>query len=82
MITRFLKWWNTPRPFRAWAVRHNSTFSHDAWCKVVSNSRGRPVPLCFNCVGPFRSEVECDEFCDHANHGMAGKIKLYCEAKL
>jgi hypothetical protein len=30
-------------------------------------------------MGPFRSEVDAEEFCDHANAAACGRVKYYAE---
>lgn len=74
MIRKFLAWWRG-QP-RAWAVFMIDAYQKGGpysghWVKAVSwrepphdprVAEGRPI-------GPFRSEVDCDEFIRNANPG-------------
>ena len=62
---------------KIWAYRSDSS---SPWTKVVSYEKPPTYNHCYSMiVGPFRSEVDCEEFCDFNNisdsHGY--KIKLY-----
>lgn len=50
--------------------------THNIWTKVVSYKRPAAMFDWWR-VGPFRSEVDCEEFCDKANSARCGKVKLY-----
>ena len=70
---------------RAWAVQiimnWTDTKVYLKWTKVVSTCR--PVPMeypgrywvKFGIQGPFRSEVDCDEFVDKANGVVSAEQK-------
>lgn len=53
--------WRAPQPPKIWAV-----YERGRWCKVVTFSKPAVVSW-HDRRGPFRSEVDCDEFCDAAN---------------
>lgn len=56
---------------KVWAV-----YDYTRWTKVVSYVK----PYVFvesNLRGPFRSEVDCEEFCDLTNKAKYGKCLLY-----
>lgn len=78
MIGRFLCWlwraliWRHHPVSRVWAYRD----SRCVWHKIVSLYR--PAEFWSDGVqGPFRSEIDCEEFCDHANAPLANKVRLY-----
>lgn len=68
MILNLWRRWQEPK---AWAVFY--AIQTHKWVKVVS--RRRPVHVLWDlfgpgldkCVGPFRSEVDCEEFIEKAN---------------
>jgi len=63
---------------RAWAVNTDSFGPHGGrWTKVVSPSKPNIRGPFFTAIGPFRSEVDCEEFCDHENQKLSGWIKYY-----
>lgn len=72
-IKRIVK--REPPPFKAWAV---FDAYGDVWVKVVS--QGPPTTMYpWRLVGPFRSEIDCEDYCDRANTGLSGKYRLYNE---
>lgn len=64
---------------RVWAVK---PFDSHIFSKVVTYNKPDAGP--FGCVlGPFRSEVDCEEFCDHSNISANNifNIKTYSPIK-
>jgi len=63
MLGFFKKLFSKQEPaFKIWAY----SSQHEPWVKIVSTKK--PFADCLNrVVGPFRSEVDCEEFCDKAN---------------
>lgn len=49
------------KPMKIWAFRSFGC----PWVKVISSSK--PVSDVAPVIGPFRSEVDCEEFCDQSN---------------
>jgi hypothetical protein len=67
-------WWPWKRKtFKPWAVFDQENHT---WNKVVSTEK--PVAL-FNhwTQGPFRSEIDAEEFCDRNNAARFNKVYLY-----
>ena len=56
-----------------WAVRDSSSMT---WHKVVSYERPTAM-FSWYLVGKFRSEVDCEEYCDRANIALCNKVKFY-----
>ena len=52
-----------PQP-RVWALWLNG--EPGGWLKVVALEKPT-ASLPINLIGPFRSEVDCEDFCDRAN---------------
>ena len=78
IFARIFKWFSTARQPKIWAVR--SKYDGSAWSKVVSISRFAPVERSnFDCAGPFRSEMDCEQFCDHSNCDLLKHVLNYDE---
>jgi hypothetical protein len=77
VLNRMLKWWKrtttrtTTRQPEAWAVKYHG---YRAFNKVVQYGKPNSEYGTNVVVGPFRSEVDCEEFCDRQNSVY---IKLY-----
>ena len=60
---------------KVWAYQPDSG---SLWTKVVSYERPPTYSHCFSrIVGPFRSEVDCEEFCDFNNSKYTSSVKKY-----
>lgn len=62
-----------PLPLQVWAYKEYA-IGH-VWAKVVSPYR--PGRTADHVVGPFRSEVDCEEFCDRQNTPYGHQPKPY-----
>lgn len=61
MFRRVVKWWRSRKEPKVWAVYH-----HGIWAKAVTYKK--PYSWFSEyVVGPFRSEVDCEEYCDKRN---------------
>lgn len=61
------------RQWQVWAIQD---FHNRSWHKVVAFSEPTPeVPHML--YGPFRSEIDCEEYCDRRNLAMIGKVRRY-----
>jgi len=57
---------------RAWAVEENGV-----WIKVISCEKPCTIADTSYLRGPFRSEIDCEDFCDKANLAKVNKFTLY-----
>ena len=70
---RILRWFFEPAQPRCYAVlafkeKDGLEYKDGRWIKVVTYKEPRRFNgLIGEVVGPFRSEVDCDDFCDQAN---------------
>jgi hypothetical protein len=60
-----------PRPQQVWTVEINNV-----WHKVVSSEKPNTI-LPQYCMGPWRSEVDAEEFCDRTNTKWANQVAFY-----
>ena len=79
MLETFKRWFFKPKQPKVWALR-NATYP--IWNKVVSHSK--PVGWLYDHVqGPFRSEMDCEEFCDRANtFTRTREVPMYSDVKV
>jgi hypothetical protein len=61
MFHKIKNWWNARKQPRVWA-----TYLHGRWVKSVTY-RKPSTYFPDHLMGPFRSEVDCEEFCDMRN---------------
>ena len=67
MFKKIKTWWKNRKQPKVWAVK---MFARP-WVKAVTYKKPKPPMSRDDVVGPFRSEVDCEEFCDHANNSLS-----------
>ncbi len=78
MFKKIKTWWKNRKQPKVWAVK---MFARP-WVKAVTYKKPKPPMSRDDVVGPFRSEVDCEEFCDHANKYMPQSLhKQYTREK-
>jgi hypothetical protein len=78
MLKRLAKWLRKVLAVEPgiWAIMD---FNTKTWHKVVIYAEP-VVEFQFCRTGPFRSLLECEEYCDRRNRAMTGRVKLYLES--
>jgi hypothetical protein len=63
----------SPPLLQVWAIKDGR---NHFWNKAVVSDRPTTINK-YDLIGPFRSEVDCEEFCDRNNKANLGRIGLY-----
>lgn len=59
---------------KAYAIRQPGSWVKAVLCRKPDDEHGREI------IGPFRSEVDCEEFCDRTNrYALSGVIMTYSD---